>query len=85
VLVCALPSVAVCCSVLQWVAVMCQHRRVSVCVTVCVLQCVCCSVCVAVCVLQCVVMCRSNLSAPPGDVGVLQCAAVCCRVLQRVA
>ena len=80
-----LRCVAVCCSVLQYVAVFpkraqaiqepCKTGKRSV------LQCVavCCSAlqCVAVCcsVLQCAAVCCS----------VLQCVAVCCSVLQYVA
>jgi len=71
-----LPSVAVSCSVLPYVVVLCNAYAIvtdesphNVCYSV--LQ------CVAVCgsVLQCVTVCCS----------VLQCVAVCCSVLQYVA
>jgi len=86
---------AVCCSVLQRVAVWCSAlQRVAACCSV--LQCVavCCSVlqCVAVCcgVLRCFKMCAQTglLSWHLwGRVccSVLQCVAVCCSVLQCVA
>ena len=82
--------VALCCSVLQCVAVFCSVLK---CVTVCcnVLQCdlVCCSVlrCVAVCcsVLECAVVCYSVLQYVTVCCSVLQCVAVCCSVLQCVA
>jgi len=74
VLQCVTVCVAVCCSVLQYVAVCCSMLQ---CVAVCysVLQCV--AVCVAVCcsMLQYVAVCCS----------VLQCVAVHCRVLPCIA
>jgi len=77
--------VAVCCSVLQCVAVF----RVAVCRSVSQCVAVCCSVlqCVAVCcsVLQCVTVCCSVLQCVAVCCSALQCVAVCCSVLQCAA
>ena len=61
--------VAVCCSVLQCVALCCSVLR---CVAVC------CSV------LQCVAVCCSVLQCVAVRCSVLQCVAVCCSVLQTI-
>jgi len=87
---CLQTDTAVCCSVLQEVAVVVQCSACGAVGWVCcsVLQCVtgCCSVlqCVAVCcsMLQYVAVCCSMMQCVAVCCSVLQCVAVCCSVLQ---
>ena len=94
-IMCMSLRVAVCCGVLQCVAVWhrTHNKRAGIlCVCLCVLQCV----AVCCCVLQCVAVCCSVLQCDKGPTAkerayyvyvsacysVLQCVAVCCSVLQ---